>query len=59
MSDVVDNLSNCRLFTAVPPQCFQRLVTTARLCKFKKGQAIFREKEDCPGMYVVGKGMVP
>ena len=57
-SSVVDILADCRLFTAVPAKSFQRLVTMARLCKFKKGQVIFREREECPGVYVVGKGMV-
>jgi CRP/FNR family transcriptional regulator len=58
MTSVVDILADCRLFTAVPPKSFQRLATMARLCKFKKGQTIFREREDCPGVYIVGKGMV-
>ena len=58
MSSVIDILTDCRLFEAVPAKSFQRLVAMARLCKFKKGQTIFRENDDCPGVYVVGKGMV-
>ncbi len=58
MTSVVEILSDCRLFTAVPARSFQRLVAMARLAKFRKGQTIFRENEECPGVYVVGKGMV-
>jgi len=58
MTSVVEILTDCRLFTAVPARSFQRLVTMARLAKFRKGQTIFRENEECPGVYVVGKGMV-
>ena len=58
MISVIEILSDCRLFTAVPAKSFQRLVAMSRLAKFRKGQVIFRENEDCPGVYVVGKGMV-
>lgn len=58
MLNVAEILSECEMFSAVPPRSFQRLVTIARLCKFRKGQGIFRQGEPCPGMYVVGKGMV-
>jgi CRP/FNR family transcriptional regulator len=58
MLSVVDILTDCRLFSAVPAKSFQRLMAMARLAKFRKGQTIFREHEDCPGVFVVGKGMV-
>ena len=58
MLSVIEILADCRLFTAVPAKSFQRLAAMARLLKFRKGQMIFRENEDCPGVYVVGKGMV-
>jgi hypothetical protein len=58
MSNVVDILLDCRLFTAVPPRSFERLVTMARVCKFKKGQVIFRNREEWPGIPVVGEGTI-
>src|SRR5271165_3875800 len=58
MSTVIEILTDCHLFSAVPAKSFQRLAAIARLAKFRKGQMIFREHEDCPGVFVVGKGMV-
>jgi CRP/FNR family transcriptional regulator, dissimilatory nitrate respiration regulator len=58
MLNVVDILTDCRLFTAVPAKSFQRLVAIARLARFRRGQMVFRENEECPGVYVVGQGMV-
>ena len=58
MVNVVEILSECQLFSDVPPRSFQRLVAMARLCRFRKGQPIFRQDDPCPGVYVVGKGMV-
>jgi CRP/FNR family transcriptional regulator, dissimilatory nitrate respiration regulator len=58
MINVVDVLTECQLFSAVPPKSFQRLVAIARLAKFRKNQNIFREENPCPGVYIVGKGMV-
>jgi CRP/FNR family transcriptional regulator len=56
--NVVEILQECPLFADVGPTGFQRLAVMARLCRFEKNQAIFREGEDCPGVYVVGSGMV-
>ncbi len=58
MPTVIEILGDCPLFAGVPPRSFQRLAAMARLCKFRKGQTVFRQDEDCPGVYVVGKGMV-
>jgi CRP/FNR family transcriptional regulator len=58
VTSVIEILTDCPLFTAVPARSFQRLAAMARLVKFKKGQTIFREHQECPGVYVVGKGMV-
>jgi CRP/FNR family transcriptional regulator, dissimilatory nitrate respiration regulator len=56
--NIVDILDACELFAEVPKASFQRLATMARLCQFRKGQAIFRENEPCPGVYIVGQGLV-
>jgi CRP/FNR family transcriptional regulator, dissimilatory nitrate respiration regulator len=56
--NVVEVLQGCRLFARVGTQGFQRLVTIARLCRFEKGEIVFREGQDCPGIYVVGDGLV-
>ena len=55
---VVDILHNCRLFSKVQARGFQRLVVMSRLCKFLKGQTIFRQGDPCPGAYIVGSGLV-
>ena len=55
---VADILHDCRLFSQVQAEGFQRLVVIARLCKFGKGEMIFRQDEPCPGVYVVGSGLV-
>jgi CRP/FNR family transcriptional regulator, dissimilatory nitrate respiration regulator len=56
--NVIDILSSCDLFAKVPPAGFQRLAAIARLCQFRKGQMIFRENDACPGVYIVGQGLV-
>jgi CRP/FNR family transcriptional regulator, dissimilatory nitrate respiration regulator len=56
--NVADILHDCRLFNQVEPAGFARLVTMARLTKYRKGQLIFRQGEECPGVFVVGRGMV-
>ena len=58
MLNVVNILEECSLFSAVPPESFRRLATMARLVKFRKGQPIFHDCDECPGVFVVGKGMV-
>lgn len=55
---VADILHDCPLFARVPPDSFQRLGAMARLCRFEKGEAIFHEGDPCPGVYVVGGGLV-
>jgi CRP/FNR family transcriptional regulator, dissimilatory nitrate respiration regulator len=56
--NIIDILHECKLFTHVPDEGFRRLATMARICNFRKGQLIFRENEDCPGVYVVGTGQI-
>jgi len=56
--NVAEILQGCRLFSKVQERGFQRLVVMARLCRFDKGQVIFREGEQCPGVFVVGSGLI-
>jgi CRP/FNR family transcriptional regulator, dissimilatory nitrate respiration regulator len=56
--NVADIIHDCRLFSQVQPAGFARLVTIARLCTYSKGDLIFREDAACPGVYVVGSGLV-
>jgi len=55
---VADILHDCKLFSRVEARGFQRLVVMARLCKFDKSRVIFRQGDECPGVYVVGTGLV-
>ncbi|NUQ65390.1 MAG: Crp/Fnr family transcriptional regulator [Pirellulales bacterium] len=57
-TNLVDILQSCRLFSQVHARGFQRLVTMGRLVRFEKGEMIFRDGQDCPGVYVVGSGLV-
>lgn len=56
--NVIDVLHGCKLFSQVQASGFQRLAAIARLCQFRKGQSIFREHQECPGVYIVGSGLV-
>ncbi|MFZ1935301.1 MAG: Crp/Fnr family transcriptional regulator [Thermoguttaceae bacterium] len=56
--NVIDILHGCQLFSEVQAGGFRRLATMARLCQFRKGQVIFHENEPCPGVFVVGQGLV-
>jgi CRP/FNR family transcriptional regulator, dissimilatory nitrate respiration regulator len=56
--NVIDILHGCHLFSKVQDRGFQRLMTMARLARFDKGERIFREGQECPGVYVVGSGLV-
>lgn len=55
---VEDILNRCQLFTQLHPSRRQRLADIACICKFEKGQSIFRQGDPCPGVYVLGSGMV-
>jgi len=56
--NVIDILHDCKLFAQVQSAAFQRLATIARIGKFAKGERIFSEGEECPGVYIVGAGLV-
>jgi CRP/FNR family transcriptional regulator, dissimilatory nitrate respiration regulator len=51
-------LDQCRLFADIPLASFGQLASMAQIRKFTKGQRIFREGDACPGVFVVGSGLV-
>lgn len=55
---IADILHDCRLFASVQAPGFRRLAAMARLRKYSKGETIFREGDECPGVFVVGTGLV-
>jgi len=56
--NVAQILHSCRLFSTIEPASFQRLVAMARLVRFPARRLIFRDGDECPGVYVVGSGLV-
>lgn len=51
-------LDQCRLFSGIPLDSFSQLVSMTQIRKFTKGQRVFREGDACPGVFVVGSGLV-
>lgn len=55
---LADILRNCRLFRGLDEVAFELLAAEAVTKRLKKSQTVFRQGEECPGLYVVGQGMV-
>ena len=51
-------LGSCQLFTAVDSERRKKLASISSVRKFAKQQMIFRQGQECPGVYVVDSGMV-
>ena len=56
--DPVTILQNSRFFMAVRGPSFERLKGMAVLRRYERGTIIFREGEECPGVFVMGSGLV-
>ena len=56
--NVAEILHGCRFFSEVEDEAFQRLLSIARIVKFDRGTLIFYENQECPGVYIVGTGLV-
>lgn len=46
------------MFAGVRPEGLARLQGIARLTQFRKGETVFRDGDPCPGVYIVGTGLV-
>jgi len=53
-----DILSSCPLFRAVREPAWSKLKGMALLKSYEQGEMIFRQGEPCPGVFVVGSGLV-
>ena len=51
-------IENCQLFAQVDAVRRQLLEKDAMICGFAKGERVFAQDEECPGVYIVDSGMV-
>lgn len=56
--DVSSILNASRFFMSVTPDRMARLQAMGRLRSFKKGDFIFRQGDPCPGVFILGSGLV-
>ncbi len=53
-----DIIRKCRIFRGLTDSSRTLVCALARVVRFKKGTQIFRQGEECPGLYCVGSGVV-
>ncbi len=51
-------LRNCGFFKGLQPGKLARLADMGRLVPYARGRTIFRQDDPCPGLFVVGSGLV-
>ena len=56
--DPTQIIARCRLFTRIQPAARASLLTIAQPVHLDRGQIVFREGDPCPGIFVVGTGLV-
>jgi CRP/FNR family transcriptional regulator, dissimilatory nitrate respiration regulator len=56
--DPAQILASCRLFSAVQGEGLERLREMAVLQRYSQNQVIFRQGDPCPGVFIVGSGLV-
>jgi CRP/FNR family transcriptional regulator len=57
-SDPETILSSCRFFSGVKGESRERLLKMGGIRKYSQGTLIFRQGEECPGVFIVGSGLV-
>jgi len=58
IATTVEILDSCRFFSAVRDQPRQLLGSMAQIRQYQRGRFIFRQGDACPGVFVVGSGLV-
>jgi len=48
--NIIEILQSCPLFTEVSGDSFGRLAAIGRICRFRKGETVFRENDAPPGV---------
>ena len=56
--EIGDILDSCRWFAGIQGASRQRLVAMAQRRSYAKGRMIFRQDDPCPGIFIVGTGLV-
>lgn len=51
-------LAKCQLFRRLSPESLALLASMARVVRFQKGERIFTQGGECPGLYCVSDGLV-
>jgi CRP-like cAMP-binding protein len=57
-ADIEAILGGCRFFAKVRGPSLERLLQISVITEFEKNETIFRQGDPCPGVYVVGSGLV-
>ncbi|MCO6438738.1 MAG: Crp/Fnr family transcriptional regulator [Phycisphaerae bacterium] len=58
MSDSRAVLRQCGLFGGLKPASLEKVAGIARAVRHRRGTVVFREGDECPGIYVVAEGAV-
>ena len=53
-----DIVQKCRLFARLQSSARARLAASAKLCEPAAGTIMFRQGDPCPGVFIVGSGLV-
>jgi len=51
-------IRKCDLFSTLPEEWIERLGSEAIIRRYKKGVRILRQGDECPGLFVIGAGLI-
>ena len=54
----LDILSRCPFFSGLTDESLKTIGAMARMVRYEKGWTIFRQGDECPGTFIVGRGTV-